>query len=230
MAKNEFEYPRFNGSTPPGDFIWPKLRTPDDKYENYSVDLRLRGEDARVFADLWETKAEEGFQAAKRELQSRVDNAKSVKAAKAAEAKLEAVQKKGPSFYAEEDEDGNETGATIFRFRLKAYREKKMPDGTKKKIPNSVKVVDRQLRELPPEIEPWGGTIGEVGFFANGYYFAGQDQAGCSFRLQAVKIHELVQAGEVAAGSFFTREDDEDFDSNEWVEEEQEDAGEADEF
>jgi hypothetical protein len=186
MAKQKKKLETF--VTPKGTFKFPYLNTPDKGPKDgsfkmdpvYRVTLVLEGKEA---------------DALKKQIDAAHDSA--VKEGKADFAKQDkAKQKKNPfkvadkPYRAEIDEDGEETGATEFTFKMKP--ETKKDDGTV--IRRKPTLFDAKGKPAPGT-KVGGGTIGKVSFYFYPFYVA-KAGAGVSLRLLAAQIIDLKTWGE----------------------------------
>lgn len=174
--------------TPAGTALYPKLGEPDTKFKaegTYSVKLRLAGNDADELIAICDAATEEAFAAAISEAKNERDKKK--------------VKKADPSYTAEEDEDGNETGAMLFNFKMTATGVSKK---TGKDWTRVCPVFDAKRKPIDPKkIKIGSGSIVKVAYDAMPFYTAALG-AGCSLRLEAVQILELHEWGNKDAASF----------------------------
>lgn len=178
-------------TTPKAPAIWPKLNEPDTKYDAdgvYEVKLAFAGDDA-------------GFLAMKAKIEGVIDAEFDKKVKELTEDGKAAVAKKLSKVYPfnpEEDEDGEETGRVILKFKMKASGVSKKTGKPWKRSPDIFNARGNLLKH-PPAIG--GGSILKVSFDPMGYYNAKDKQVGCSLRLEGVQVIELVTYGSRDAGS-----------------------------
>lgn len=175
-------------TTPKGVARYPKLAEPDTKFNpdgDYKIDLALvtdSPEDRGLRGKLLPLLAA-SLDRARRE------NPKFARLIKTAEPW-------GPEL----DQEGNETGRTLFKFKLKA----KVRTKAGKEWDQKPAVFDAFGNPTDPKIG--GGSIVQVGTEVVPYYTAGDKIAGLTMRLQAVKVIERVEGG-AGFGAYFTAED-----------------------
>lgn len=186
--------------TPRGSAVWPRLNTPDDKFNKagvYTCKLAIDADDPDL-AKL-RAKVEELIEAKHAEIVAELTDG-----GKAGVAKK--VQKADP-FKAEEDpETGDETGRILINAKMTASGTgKKGPWTRKPAIFNSKGV----LLKNPPMIGSGSTLKLNVELFP--YYAANDKTVGVSFRLEAAQLLTLVQGGQRdAAGYGFGEEDGDD--------------------
>ena len=96
-----------------------------------------------------------------------------------------------PSYKTEEDEDGNETGYTIFNFKRKAVRMTKNGDLK----PITLPLFDSMLQPVDREgLDVWSGSEIAVAFKLCPFYTP-QVGAGVSHRLEAIQLIKVVSGG-----------------------------------
>ena len=99
------------------------------------------------------------------------------------------IKTSNPPYMEEVDDEGNETGYTVFKFKTKAKIHAK--DGTI--IPNKVAIFDSKGKPLV-DTNVWSGSEMKVSAELIKYYTAIAG-AGVSMRLRAVQITNLVEGG-----------------------------------
>lgn len=169
--------------SPKGIVKYIYVSTPN-KFGDYVVDLLMAGEDAENFK-----KKLDDLSAQARKSLSEKDK-KAAPKIKAAPVHV--------AYKAETDEEGNETGNTIFSFKNKAKGKKK--DGTEFTV--KIDVVDAKLRKVTTPIGR-GSTI-KVAFTPTEFF--GFGVAGASLRLQAVQVIDLVPFNGSGAAAFSEEE------------------------
>lgn len=207
----------YSGITPRGIANYPRLNTPDTKFNAngvYSTKLKIAGEDATPLMEAIEAQAAAALVAAREDLEAKLAEAKPADKPKVKKAldKLDA----GPLPFAPVyDEDGNETGDVEFSFKTNAtYKDKKTGDIVEK----TVSMFDSKGKKLEGKKKPnvWGGSTLKIDFTASPYYNAATGSAGVSLRINAVQIIELVSSGSgggrfgVEDGGYEAGEDEED--------------------
>lgn len=217
MTEKKEKAPSF--TTPAGELVYPKLRTPDTKFKpegEYSAKLRLPEDEANKLIA---------------KLKPLHDAA--VEAGKAEYAELKkAVRDKNPfkvsDFYTPEyDDDEEPTGYFLFNFKMVASGTYKKGPKAGQKWTRKPALFDAKGKPLPKAVEPWGGSTAKVSFEV-GSYFTTAAGAGISLRMQAVQVLDLIQGGERSAKSYGFGEE-EGYEAPEETDEEgtDEDAGEG---
>lgn len=165
-------------TTPAGEFLYPFLFSPSTKFDPDGVyKLELVLEDSAATEQVIETIAaahEKNLTEVKK------NNAKTRKKTK----------EQDLPFYPEVDDNGNETGRYVFKFKTKASGIRK--DGSKWSY--RLPVFDAKGEPVNKDCKPGNGTVGKVCFSINPYYVASIG-AGVSLRLEAVQIIDLIEYG-----------------------------------
>lgn len=184
--------PKFiNITTPVGVAVFPKLNTPDTKFNvngAFTCRLKLTAEEAQPIIDKFEAGLSKHFEDIKAELMAGDGKSK----AKAKSLKMAADK----PYKAEFDDEGEETGYVLINFKMphRIPREGK-PDLLLR--PDIFDSAGKQLKN-PPEI--WGGSrlvvAGQLRPFSTAI------GVGMSMRLQAVQIVELKSAGSRDASGY----------------------------
>ena len=200
----------YKSTTPAGEFRYPKLNEYDEykDQKKYKVDLVLTEDKADLFREqLSEVYAEAEERG----------NAEFVQLKPAMKKKFGGEVTMNPLGVEEYDDEDEETGRVIFKFKTNAYSVK----GRLKKIA----MFSPQGKRLN-NVQVWGGTIGKVSFSAVPYFNNSNGQAGVTLYLNGVQILELVSggAGRSAADHGFGAEEGYD----EIEDGEADDAGETD--
>lgn len=203
MAEKRAKLPIWQ--TPIGTAQYPNIVRPRAKYQReddfkkgvigsgeYSTKLILKGADAASLIKKIDTAAAFSLEQAKKD-------AKNPKEAK--EFKLAT-----PSYKAEVDDDGNETGNTVFNFKL--------PSTIKSKTGDAIKLrpalFDAKGKPLTnPNLNVGGGSKVKVAFEMRPFAIKGPVGAGVSLQLKAVQIIDLVEwnGQKDASGYGFDEED-----------------------
>ncbi len=166
-------------TTPAGIAIYPHLTQPDTKFNamgEYKVSLSLTEDEAAPLIE----KVDEAMEQAK-EL---IPKGKRPKVADA-------------PYFAELDDEGQETGRVVFKFKMKAKVNTK--DG--RTIEMSPRLFDAQGTLLTDVKSLWGGSILRISADLIPYYVAAVG-AGVSIRLKAVQIIELKTGGGTDATNY----------------------------
>ncbi len=211
-------------TTPRAPAVYPKLdlTAPDYGTEAYPIEggafscqVRLVKSDAQVQAliaklekvmEVSEKEAEEAFAALP----------------VAARKKLGSIKRQ--EFYTEVyDEEENETGEIILKFKMKHSGVVKKTGKEWKRYPQ---LIDAKLQKLKKGTAIWGGSIVRVSGGALPYFVAGQGTYGVSLQLEGVQVIELVSAGGRSA-SEMGFEEEEGYDSNDGFTEEETSGGEG---
>ena len=181
--------------TPKGVFVYPWVNKPDTKWKQegeYRVTLKLEKEAARDLVKKLKPLYEDAI--AKAKANPKKKNKK--------------VKVQDAPWSMETDDDGNETGFVLFKFKRRASGVKK--DGT----PWAIKpdLFDAKGNPLPASAQVFGGTIGKVSFTAEAYDTA--IGAGISLRLEGAQVIKLVegQGRNASAYGFGDESDDDDAD------------------
>lgn len=181
------DHPEITFTTPKGRAVWPKLSEPDTKWNadgEYSVTLAVPLKDAQGLMTQIDEVWDENYAYAKAE------NKKA----------RESVHR---PYSAEEDEDGNETGNILFKFKMKARVKSR---ATGKEIELTPKLFDATGAPCPG-VNVGGGSTIRVNAKARGYY-TGSIGAGVSLSLYGVQILDLKSfGGATAAEMGFDKED-----------------------
>lgn len=171
-------------TTPRGVFIYPHITEPDTKF------VKPDGEYHTKFALVADEAATQGFvEQLEAELQKYIDenpdNLTPAKLKKATRADL---------FDEELDDEGNETGRLIFKFKLKAMVVTKT-----KSWPQSPRLFDAAAQPIEGDVKVWTGSEGKVSVELFPYYMESTKQFGLSMRLKGAQILKLVSGGGASA-------------------------------
>lgn len=182
-------------TTPKGIAVWPKLDTPDTKFDAegvYTVKLKLTDEEAAPYVVLINKLAADHFEKTKAACKDPVKKKK---------IKLTEDMPYKPEY----DKEGNETGHTILSFKMKASgvskktgkpwtRKPSLFDAKGEKIVKVPNIGGGSLIRVSCEYVPWDNPKGEV---------------GTSARLEGVQIIKLCSFGDRSASEHgFGQEDD----------------------
>lgn len=197
--------------TPRGVFVYPWLNKPDE-YKNsnkYHVDLKLEGGDAAKLKAIIDAEVEKSY-------------AQAVKDAKPdPKTKKKIVSKKAP-YRPDVDDEGNETGATLFRFSQNAVIKNKQK-GTETKV--TIAMFDAAGDRLTG-VQVYGGTEGKISFTMRPYAMAKEveiegkgtvkkTEAGVTLDFSAVQILKLVSGGGDRSAESYGFEKEEGFTKDE---------------
>jgi|TARA_S200000501_G_scaffold319719_1_gene314137 hypothetical protein len=153
-------------------YAW--LTQPDTRFDNdghYKTNLIIKAEDAKSLIKTIDDEMKESFTLAKEK------------------AKGKKVKEGNTPYEMETDDDGQETGNVIFKFKTKAQIISK--DG--KVIPNRVAIFDSKGKPMT-DVNVWSGSEMKCSAELIKYYTAIAG-AGVSLRLRAVQITKLVEGG-----------------------------------
>jgi ssDNA-binding protein len=195
MAKKLFTSPR-------GLAVFPWLNKPDTKFKaegQYKVGLKLKTDDKLTQKFIAEIDA--GM--AQAVATARTDNPAKAK-------KINQCADK--PYRAEVDDDDNETGFTIFNFKMTA-------SGTSRKTgkPFTLKpaLFDAAGEPLDAETRIGGGSLIRVSYLLNEFFQTTKIGAGVSLQLNGVKVIKLVEWGGGDASAHGFAEDESDFEDSE---------------
>ena len=185
-------YPKM--TTPRGMLVYPHLTEPDTKFVKphgeYHTKFALDADSAEATEMVEKL---EGIMAAY--IEENPDELTKAKLKKAGRADL----------YDEEvDDEGEETGRIIFKFKLKAVVETKTKTWEQKP-----RLFDANAQPIQGDINPWTGSEGKISSEIFPYYMESTKQFGLSLRCNAVQILTLVTGEGKSASDFgFGEEDD----------------------
>lgn len=194
MAEKK-KYSKF--TTPRGVFIYPKLVEPDTKFDSdgtYAVKVALDADADSTKAFIKKLEAE---------------RAEFIKEFKAEDKKNVAKVKKAnmAELYEEEtDDEGEETGRLLFRFKLKAIVRPKNSDAFEQKP----RLFDGLKQPITEAIKMWSGTEGKISGEIFPFYMASTKTIGLSLRCKAAQILKLVSGGDGGTAEDYGFEEDED--------------------
>lgn len=210
-------------TSPAGKALWPHLVTPNTKFDEngtYNTKIIVSVDEAQAVLTLCETAREAAI-------------AKAVEEAAASGKKLNPAKMKRADLPVQpviDEETGEETGEWSIAFKQKASGTDKTGKRWERKIP----LFDAKAKPINSDgLQIWNGSILKVAYTADGFFTAAVG-AGCSLRIQAVQILELVSGGSRNATAYgFGEEDgyaheDETEDCNAFTGNTDEDDGEAD--
>lgn len=197
-------------SLPAGIAVFPKLDTPDTKFNAMGVfktGVRLEGEVAqKVKADI-DALIEQAYAATKahlieageaKEKDGDVLLLKDGKPQKDKNGKLKVLEYADRAYKEELDDEGNETGAIVFNTKTNAtYKDK-----TGKVVNRKVPVVDAKVKPMHKAV--WGGSKIIVNVDLSPFFTA--VGVGVSLRLNAVQVLELRSGGRDVTSMFEEQE------------------------
>lgn len=183
MAKGKRRHPRVK--SPKGVSMYPWLNKPDTKFDEdgvYKVDLKVAEADAKPFVEQLEAIYEEHYQ------KQLVEQDKK---------KL----KKAPlPWKMEEDDDGDETGNVIFRFKVNAVTARKGKDPWDRRP----KLFD--AAGTPIDLTVGGGSILKI--ISDAYCWFSALGVGMSLQPVAVQVIQLAEFGGGSADDFGIEKED----------------------
>ena len=175
--------------SPSGTLVWPRLIEADTKFKEegeYSTKLRVSGAEAAGLV------AEIDRQAA--------NSLATAKANETSPAKAKKWTSKHLPYEMEEDDDGNETGDILFKFKARATGvSRKTGKAWARRIP----LFDAKGGVINTDgLEVWGGTVAKIAFQFIPYAPTTVVGASVSLGIQAVQVLELVSGSQQSAGAF----------------------------
>lgn len=193
MAKSQLE--RF--TTPRGVFIYPHLTEPDTKFVKpdgeYHTKFAVDADEAEEFVARLNKLLDDY-------IAENPDDLKPAVLKKSTRAEL----------YEEEvDDEGNETGRLIFKFKLKAKVETKTKSWSQKP-----RLFDAKAQPIEGDISIWTGSEGKVSGEIMPYFMQNTKQFGLSLRMKAVQILKLVEGGGASASDYGFSAEDDGYESN----------------
>lgn len=163
-------------TTPKGRASYPWLNRPDTKFDAdgvYKCNLVVPKKDAKKLIALIDAEAK-----------------KALVAAGEANPKLKKTIKAGElPYYAETDDEGEETGNIVFKTKQRARITTKKGEVIEKTIP----LFDASGAKVKANVG--GGSVLKLNIELAHYYMAAQKSAGVTLRLQAAQIIDLVEFG-----------------------------------
>lgn len=187
MAKAPKNDNIIKGITPAGIAVYPRLNEPDTKFDpngTYSVRLKLTDEEAAPLIDIIDKLIDEAFEEA-------VEEAKTPAAKKK-------IKRADVPYKAEEDDQGEPTGYTLFNFKRKASGVTKEGKAWAYTCP----VFDAKLKPVDlTKVQIGGGSTIVVSYSAVPFNVPALG-VGASLRLEAVQLLDLKEWGAKDASSF----------------------------
>lgn len=181
---------RIKMTSPKGTAVWPWLNEPDTRFDEngvYTVSLRLGQEEATAFMAKLKKVYLDGY-----EEQAKKQNKKKLKHANL-------------PWVAHEDDQGNHTGMTDFKFKTKASY-----TFENKKIDNRVLLIDAKRNPVTDQIG--AGSSIRIGFEPYVWYVPSMG-VGMSLRLKVVQVIELVEFTKGGTTEEFDFKDEDGFTS-----------------
>ena len=195
--------------TPVGTAVWPNLIEPDMKFAKNGIGsfytrLRLSAENAQPLMDLARELQQQAYDLELAKLEKEAVGLKGAKATRV-KARIADLQMTDLPFRPALDEDtGEETGEVEVNFKSNAGFISKRTGET---IDRRVLVFDAAGR--PIQVNVGGGSKIQVSF-TPGHFYMPKKGAGATFRLEAVRVLELIErAPQNAEGFGFEVEPDE---------------------
>lgn len=205
------------GVTPKGVASWPHLNTPDEYKgkKSYKVNLTLEGDLCGDLIEKIEEETQKALADTKAKLEDVVKNGKTGDAKAKAKKALAALSVTYPHVAAVDD-DGNETGDYVFKFKANAEIKDKKTENMK---PVKIPLFDAKGNKMTSSI--WGGSIIRVSYSMIPYYVASANTCGVSLRIEGVKVIELVSgSGGRSADSLGFGEEEEGYEADLMTEDE----------
>ena len=185
-------------TTPRGVFIFPHLSVPDTKFvkpdgeyhTKFALDADL--ESTGTFIELLATMLDEFINAYRKDKSNKMTPAKYKKTSLA------------DLFEEDVDEEGEETGRLLFKFKLKAKVET-----AKKSWFQKPRLFDSSASLIKGEVNIWTGSEGKVNVEVFPYFMQSSKTFGLSLRIKGAQILKLVSGQGVSAEDMgFGTEDD----------------------
>lgn len=173
--------------SPAGIAVWPRLNEPDTKFKQegeYTVGLAYDGDDKacnKLIADLEKLRDEEFAKWLS-------ENPKKKKTAEVA-----------PVFTDEVDEEGDETGRKILKFKMRASGVSKK---TGKHFTMKPDIFDAKGHKMPNPPKIGGGSELKVSFEVGGFFVESAKKFYLTLRMVAVQVIDLVEFGSRKAGDY----------------------------
>lgn len=202
------EYTRITTSR--GVFIYPRLTEPDTKFVKpdgeYHTKFALDADDPLV--EQLDTLLEEYIDSELPNIEARANGLKGAKLKKVMKTVEQAQKRETNELYeVEYDDEGEETGRVLFKFKLKAVVKTE-----KKTWEQKPRLFDASAEPIPDgTVNPWTGTEGKVNIEVFPYFMEKDGVFGLSLRLVGAQILKLVQgSGKGASASDMGFEQEED--------------------
>lgn len=192
MAANNNKQKQIKLNTPLGTARYPWLTTPDTRFNEegeYAVQLLLPEDDPKVKALVKRIK--DTYE----EFRATLDDPKKAK-----------KRPESFGFSPDIDDNGDETGYIVFKFKAKTGYINKKGERVELAPPP---LFDAKLKPLPDGMSIWSGTTMIINFTPSAY-FQGKN-CGVTLRLNACQIIELVSGGASRDAGSYGFEDEEGF-------------------
>lgn len=205
MGKRNYE----RMTTPRGVFIYPRLTEPDTKFVKpdgeYHTKFAIDADDANDMVSRLNEIMESFIDEELPKIQERVNDAKPNKKKKAQRKLEKAEERETADLYEEElDDEGEDTGRLVFKFKLKAVIKT-----DKKSWKQKPRLFDAHAQPIEGEISLWTGSEGKCSLEIFPYYMEKENSWGLSLRLKGAQILKLVSgSGASAEDMGFGTEDD----------------------
>lgn len=177
-----------------GVFIYPRLTEPDTKFVKphgeYHTKFALPADDTLV--EQLETALDEYIESELPNIEARADGLKGAKLKKVQKTIAKAQEKDINDLYETEyDDEGEETGRVLFKFKLKAVVETE-----KKTWDQKPRLFDAQAQPIPDgTVNPWTGSEGKCNIEVFPYFMEKDGVFGLSLRLVGAQILKLQTGG-----------------------------------
>lgn len=182
---------RQNWTSPRGTAVWPHLHAPDTKFNPegvYTTKVRFEGDSAAEVRELLDGLLEDAGQLA---IQAIMDSGKA-KTVQAAQKIRDNKNRLEPYVEELDEETGEETGAIIVNFKMKASGTSQK---TGKKWTRQPTIFDANAQPVKPGLRIGGGSILRIATELDPFWSPGLGY-GVSIRLNAVQVIELQTFGE----------------------------------
>lgn len=173
MSDKKYQYKKI--MSPEGTLVWPHLNTPDDKFVKpdgvYHTKLAVeRGDELNAYIDALGNELDRFIAA----------NPKGIKSPQ--------FGKKIADFYdVEYDDEGEETGRVIFKFKLKPFF------GRENEYSQAPKLFDAAGKRYDPLPNVGNDSVAKIHGEMFPYYMESSKECGISLRCNNVQVLELVE-------------------------------------
>lgn len=196
-------------TTPRGAFVYPHLVEPDTRFNadgEYNVKLALDEDVANEFAAPLLEQLEEFIDEKIPEIKERIKTAKGAKLKKAKALYVQAQEREvNDLLEAEVDDEGEDTGRWLLKFKLAAHVKTKAG----KEWDQKPKLFDSQANEITEALAIWSGTEGKISGEIMPYFIEKDGVFGLSLRCKGAQILKLVSGGGASASDMgFGAEED----------------------
>lgn len=161
--------------SPEGTLIWPHFNTPDDKFVKpdgvYHAKLAVeQGDELNTYLTKLEAELERYIEANPKGIKSPVFG-----------------KKRADLYDVEYDDEGNETGRVIFKFKLKPFF------GKDNEYSQAPKLYDPSGKKYDPVPNVGNDSVAKIHGEMFPYFMESSKEAGVSLRCNSVQIIELVE-------------------------------------